>query len=454
MTLAFSLTQKFVFAVAVITLSVTLHSPGNAIDGIEPQELKALSKCEDCNLQYVKLRGLDVEEGVETELNSPMQRLFTYSQINELAQGISKVQTQYAKNSKIKQKISDLRTIFLRLFKNPSDLQLNIKYAELAEKHGKIDAALITYERLSLLDPHNKEWKRNIERLRDLSRPPETTVAAILGGRIDTNGPLNADKVGNRAEYNGSIVLSLDHKRSLGSLKYQATGQFYGDYNLKAEESDLLLATLQFGPLVKISTSWKLRPALLFERSATDRRNRNSLSYSAGTVLNFENLGDGPIRTVDISLYHLGFDNETPGKDSVVLTSSSGLLYKGLKESDQLRLTSNVTFNGARGGAGSDGFRDLYYQIGLDIEYGMEISENVLIEPILTYFYRDYIDYEPGGNTKRDDHNFNIGLQATVINIIPDVAVLATYSFERNKSNLADETYRNHSVGLNLIKSF
>ena len=448
MTVAPILSRIFVSTAAVITLSVTLQSPGNAFDRIEPQELKALSKCEDCNLPYVKLRDFDLGEVVDTELNNTMQTLFTHSHINQLAQKNSKVQTQ------IKQNVDDLRAIFLRLLKNPADLQLNIKYAELAEKRGKIDAALTTYERLALLDPHNKDWKSNIERLRDLTRPPETSIAAILGGRIDSNGPLNADKVGNRAEYNGSIVLSLDHKRSLGGHKYQATGQFYGDYNLKAEESDLLLATLQFGPLVKISTSWKLRPALLFERSATDRRNRNSLSYSAGTLFNFENLDDGPIRTVDISLYHLGFDNETPGKDSVVFTSSSGLLYQGLKESDQLRLTPNVTFNGARGGGGSDGFRDLYYQIGLDIEYGMEISENVLIEPIMSYFYRDYIDYEPGGNTKRDDHNFNIGLQATVINIIPDVAVLATYSFERNKSNLSDETYKNHSIGLNFIKSF
>ena len=353
---------------------------------------------------------------------------------------------------------SSARVTFLRFLENPTDLQLNISYAKDAEKRGKIDTAIATYQRMKFLDPNNNRWKENIDRLSDLSQPPKTNIAAVLGLRIDSNGPLNSDRDvdrdGNRAEHNGSIVLTLDDKRKMGSLKYQTTGQIYADSNHNDRASDLILAALQFGPLLNIPKGWKLRPAVLFDRLATDRDKRESFSYSAGTLFNFYNLDGNPLRTTNISLYYVDFWNETPGRDAWVFTSSSELEYQGLKPDDKLSLSPHITFNGARGGKGSDGFRDQYYEIGLGIEYNSEVLENLEIGPTLLYYYRNYTDYEPGGSTKRNDHNFNIGLQATAINIIPNIIILATYSFERNKSKLANETYRNHSIGISFVKSF
>ena len=128
--------------------------------------------------------------------------------------------------------------------------------------------------------------------------------------------------------------------------------------------------------------------------------------------------------------------------------------YQGLKPGDKLNLSPHITFNGARGGKGSDGFRDQYYEIGLAIEYNSEVLENLEIGPLFSYYYRDYLDYEPEGSTKRDDQNFIIGLQATAIDIIPDILILSSYSFERNKSNLVDETYRNHSITISFVYVF
>jgi hypothetical protein len=193
---------------------------------------------------------------------------------------------------------------------------------------------------------------------------------------------------------------------------------------------------------------------LLYDRSSTDRRKRDYFAYSAGTLFNFVKLDNGPIRTVDISLYYSDFDNESAGRDSIIFTSSSGLEIQGLKENAELLITPNFTFNAAKRGKGSDGFRDLYYEMGFEIEYGEAVLENLEIGPFFSYYYRDYLDYEPEGSTKRDDHNFNIGLQATAIDIIPDILILSSYSFERNKSNLVDETYRNHSITISFVYVF
>jgi hypothetical protein len=311
---------------------------------------------------------------------------------------------------------------------------------------------------MKFLDPNNNRWKEKIDQLSDLSLPAKTNYAAVLGFRIDSNGALNSDRDtnrdGNRAEHNGSIVLTLDDKRIMGDLKYQTTGQIYADTNHNDPTSDLVLGALQFGPLLNISKSWELRPALLVDRLATDRKKRNSFAYSVGTIFSFYNLDGNPLKATNISLYYVDFWDETPGKDAWVFTSSGELEYQGLKPGHTINLSPHITFNGARGGKGSDGFRDQYYEIGLAIEYNSEVLENLEMGPTFFYYYRNYTDFEPGGSTKRNDHNFNIGLQATVINIIPNIIILATYSFERNKSKLATETYRNHSIGISFVKAF
>ena len=452
---------------AAFDRAVILQSPGNAFDRIDLKKRTAPSKCEGCNVQYANLKGLDLEGAVDTTPDSTMQILSTPGQTNVPDKRNPAGQIQYAQNpetkksvdalKKVKKSIDALRAIFLRLIKNPADLEVNVSYAKLAEKRGHIGRALATYERLALLDPKNKRWKDNIERLRDLARPPETTIAAVFGGRIDTNGPVNADGVGNRTEYNASMVLTLDHKRSVEGLKYQATGLLFADGNFKFEASDLILVALQVGPLFKISKSWQLRPAILAERSTTDRTARgnlvfrSSLSWSAGTLFNFANLDEGPIRTVDTSLYFVGFDNETNGRDAIVFTSSSGLGFQGFRKSDQWGLTPDFTFNGARGGRGTDGFRDLYYVVGFNSDYEIQVSENFRFGPTFSYHYKDYISYEPGGSAKRDDHNFVTGLQASASEIIPKIELLGTYSYERNISRTPTETYRNHSMGLSFL---
>ena len=368
---------------------------------------------------------------------------------------VSQIKTK--KVSDVRQSVDDLQKLFLELFNTPADVQLNISYAKLAEEKGKLEAALVTYERLTLLEPDNDEWKRNIERIRKLLEPSETSIAAVLGAKIDTNGPLNADDVGNSAEYNASAVLVLDDERSLGGFRYQTTSQLYADFNIKSPASDLIVAALQFGPLLKASTSWQVRPAILYELVITNRRDRDLFSNSGGTLFNFENLDDGLFTAADISLYYVDFDDEHRGKDAVVFTGSGEFVHQGFREIDQMTLTPDVTFNGARNGQGSDGFRDLYYEAGLDIAYTMQVSEDLEIGPIFSYYYRDYPDYDPtrlNRDRQRQDHNFNIGLEMMALNVIPDVMILLNYSFERNKSSVATETYRNHSTGISFIKSF
>jgi len=412
------LLRIFTFVVTVTAMTVIIQSTGNAV---------ALT---------------DIKKSLKTRI-TPKSNVDISSMIQTCIQDTE---------------CSSSRVTFLQLLENPKDLQLNTLYAKDAEKRGKIDIAIATYQRIKTLDPNNNRWKKKIDQLRNVSPPAKTNYAAVLGFRIDSNGALNSDRDtnrdGNRAEHNGSIVLTLDDQRIMGDLKYQTTGQIYADTNNNDPTSDLILGALQFGPRLNISKSWELRPALLVDRLATDRKKRNSFAYSVGTIFSFYNLDGNPLKTTNISLYYVDFWDETPGKDAWVLTYSSELEYKGLKPEHTINLSPNATLNAAKEGGGSDGLRDQYYEIGLGIEYNIAVSENLEIGPTFVYYYRKFPDYEPGGSTKRNDHNINIGLQATAVNFIPDIIILGSYSFERNKSKLGSETYRNHSVSMSFVKSF
>ena len=62
--------------------------------------------------------------------------------------------------------------------------------------------------------------------------------------------------------------------------------------------------------------------------------------------------------------------------------------------------------------------------------------------------------YEPSGNTPRTDRNFIFGLEAAASDWIPEIIMLGAYNWERNKSLLEGNTYTNHSIAMNFIKSF
>ena len=89
--------------------------------------------------------------------------------------------------------------------------------------------------------------------------------------------------------------------------------------------------------------------------------------------------------------------------------------------------------------------------VGFNLDYEIQVLENFRFGPTFSYHYKDYLDYQPRGSAKRDDHNFVTGLQASASEIIPKIELLGTYSYERNISRTPTETYRNHSMGLSFL---
>lgn len=90
------------------------------------------------------------------------------------------------------QDANDLESLNQEILNNPGDVELNLRYARLAEQEGKLRLALVAYERILINEPSNEAARRGYERIRRAIEPGYTVFRAEIGARWDTNA-VNAD---------------------------------------------------------------------------------------------------------------------------------------------------------------------------------------------------------------------------------------------------------------------
>lgn len=84
----------------------------------------------------------------------------------------------------------ELASLSQQILDNPTDVSLNLRYAQAAEAAGKPRLALAAYERVLINDPSNGEARRGYERVRRVIEPGYTVTRLEIGARWDSD-PLN-----------------------------------------------------------------------------------------------------------------------------------------------------------------------------------------------------------------------------------------------------------------------
>ncbi|MFQ5938949.1 MAG: hypothetical protein ACE5KL_02630 [Alphaproteobacteria bacterium] len=345
----------------------------------------------------------------------------------------------------------DIESTFQRLLQNPSDVELNLLYARLAEERGELARALATYERLLLLDPENATALAEAVRIRRLLEPSRTEYVAVLGYQYETNAPHREEGADRFGDHSGSAAIIVRDERTLGDRRIRTTAQLYGDAHVDFQEADLYLVSAQSGPLLLLPDRWQVRPAVALTYAALDRE---FLFYSAGVVANFEKIGPGILRTLDLRLALDDYNTDRNGRDATAFGIASRFQWTNLAAAaaqDVLSISPRYLFNGARGG----GHRNRYHQIGAQAEYLYPVYDNVLAGPELTLWYRDYIGHDPDEVNNREDKRYAPGAKVIVSEFLrPEVTLVLRYFFEKNNSNDPQKKYKNHSFGVNVAWEF
>ncbi len=345
----------------------------------------------------------------------------------------------------------DIESVFQRLLQNPSDVELNLLYARLAEERGELRKALATYERILLQDPENATALAEARRIGRLLEPSRTEFVALLGFQYETNAPRRDDSLPSFNDVTGSATIFMHDERILADRRIRTTGQLFGNVHNRFDEGDLYLFSAQSGPLLLLPDRWQVRPAVDLTYAALDRA---FLFYSVGVVANFEKLGPGVLRALDLRLGFADFDTAKTGRDATVFELVPRFQWTNLAAAttqDLLSITPRYIFNGAKGG----GLRNRYHQIGAHFEYLYPVHGGILAGPDIVLWHRSYIGRDPDELTDRRDFKYAPGAKVIVSEFLrPDLTLVLRYFFERNESNDFDKTFKNHTVGASVAWEF
>ena len=80
-----------------------------------------------------------------------------------------------------------LRQLYQQILRDPTNTELNLRYARLAESKGELRKALTAYERILINDPDNREAQTGSQQILLLLKPSFTRWTAILGGDYASN---------------------------------------------------------------------------------------------------------------------------------------------------------------------------------------------------------------------------------------------------------------------------
>ena len=121
---------------------------------------------------------------------------------------------------------AELARIYAQILRDPTNSQLNLRYAELAEASGKLRWALAAYERVLVNDPGNVEAQAGLQRVRRRLQPDSTQFTAELGV-IGETSPRNLPS-GARAEAQGLASLGMRDERTIADVRWRTTAAAYG----------------------------------------------------------------------------------------------------------------------------------------------------------------------------------------------------------------------------------
>src|SRR6266567_1905395 len=142
----------------------------------------------------------------------------------------------------------------------PTNSQLNLRYAELAEASGKLRWALAAYERVLVNDPGNVEAQAGLQRVRRRLQPVSTQFTAELGVIGETN-PRNLPS-GARAEAQGLASLGMRDERTIADVRWRTTAAAYGLLHSNEHELNYGYVGAATGPVLDVAPGLVFHPAL------------------------------------------------------------------------------------------------------------------------------------------------------------------------------------------------
>lgn len=352
----------------------------------------------------------------------------------------------------------ELDDLFLRILVNPTDVDLNLQYARLAEEKGILRKALATYERILMQDPDNSDAQEGYYRVRRALEPAYTDITVSLGERYETNARQSPKSVGREDDFTTRGQIDLRDERTLMGRRWRTEGVFLGDLHADVSDLDFLHVDAVTGPMFDIGNKIRLHTALGGSYAMLDG---SDLYGEAVAKLGIEGILEGALQRLDIRFAYRDIGDRFSDAEGLVLDVVGRLTKPNVMvDSDVFVFYPRFRYSEPTGGSGTTAVPDRlypgdYFEYGASTAYYFPVMDSVLFGVSFNGYYRDYSQEIQGGGKDREDFYIAPGAQLVFKDVLgPKTALRVEYRYEQNFSNDSTEDFVNHVIGVRASKSF
>ena len=351
---------------------------------------------------------------------------------------------------------NELARLNLQIVNDPTNIELNLRYARLAEEKGEPRKALAAYERVLSYDPGNTEAQSGMQRVRARILPAVTEIFTEFGAGWETNP--HQVPVGKKGDLQLFGRVSLRDERTIADTRWRTTGLLIG--NLYADNGDLNYgyASAAVGPVYAAGQSFTMHPAI---GGAVSYFGHHPFYKEAFTSVIFEGVQSGVVQTYRLRGGYRDFDDFFPATQGFFADFTAKFAKPEVfVPGDLVILAPWVRWSGVGGsflvntptvGVSNDVQLGRYTEAGARIEYYMTLTDWLVAGPSFAYSERIYANslLSSGIISRRHDHIYSPGATFIFRNL-PNMpgSLRLDYRYERDSSNDPMSSYTNNLVTL------
>jgi len=352
----------------------------------------------------------------------------------------------------------ELDQLHQQILRHPSNPELNLRFARLAETSGHLRWALAAYERAILHDPDNTEVLTGLTRVRRALQPDTTLVTVQLGAQYESNpryyiGPRNSElqAVGSAA---------LHDERNINGTRWRTYALAAGILHQHEGELNYGVAGIETGPVLDVWAGWSFRPGIGGNVAYFDRRFYYGEAAASGTL---ESSADNMYRSLTVRGAYRSYDDFFPSTRGFYVEARGRLaLPNAFGDGTVAVISPWVVWSDIGGNASVVTPVITELQPGAYIEYGgrVDLIKNLtewmvfgLHASISQRDYRNDIDIVSGD--KRSDTIFSPGASLTFPNLFAQQTGLRLdYRYINDHSNDQTKSFTDHIVTASIIARF
>jgi tetratricopeptide (TPR) repeat protein len=354
----------------------------------------------------------------------------------------------------------ELKRLYAQILRDPTNSELNFRYAQLAEERGELRKALAAYERVLVNDPDHPEVRRALQRIRRKLQPDATQVLVEFGTGWESN-PRRLDA----GERDDGLVLARvtvrDERKFGDASRWRTFVQLLGDIYFDNGDLSYGYAGAYTGPVIDITPTIAMHAALGGGAAYFDHRH----FFSEGTAnLTFESYLEGAFYMVRARAGYRSYNEFFPSDEGPFLDVTGKFSFPNVLGQGDVFIVSPWFRWSDIGGVGFSLLTPSeqvqpgrFTEYGGKIEYYRRVMEQVTIGGSIAVSHRRYkptidLAFLPPVEVNRRDTTIVPGATIIFHQVMGyQTDLRADYRFEHNNSNVALRDYDNHIATLTLV---